>query len=884
MAVKEFKFNLDIEKEDYIPRFKVKQYDTAIFYVNLLKNGTPFPITNETIKIFAKKSDGKLIYQEDEISIENGLIKINVKNQAFTSPGLAYAELELKSNTGQVTTATFIYEVREKVGSDKAVESVTDISTLEKIDKYVEEAKKELDKFKNDLSKLEDLVANKDKLEGQNTEAKVNISELEKVLDQANNIVSDEGKKVVGNNVLSDGVTNGYVQDIRLTGKTLVNEILSRANFNGSDKTVYTNIKLQKGKLYANKTYTYIPLGVPSKCDSMYLGTSDSTMVAIRNAPVKPTTFILPRDALENELLPHFYGADFTLDDFINTKLLILEGDHTKNPPSYFESVKSVGDGTDNIEVSSCNENLFNGIFENLHIEGGTNILRIGSKGTVGFILKVPQNTDLYMRAFDKHDRDSVGFSVNKPVAGDVLQNINIMSSTGKIINTGIYNYVVVYVSSNYEVPDVIISMNKVDSYTPHKSNKKKLVYKDIDGVWKKPILREWDTIEQHSDGKYYYRRRSEETVLDGTQTVYLGNVVDDTTAFTIVIPNQAQDNSLNVICDKMLVNLECYSQPIEGLFVSSNSCFLRINSSKANTIETLKTCLSTKPITIVYQMAQEEVYECLDISVRSFRDETMLSINAGPIDPGVEYYLPSSFVSADNSLSSKLENTDSELINLMFDYLGHNHDSRYFTKSESDQRYPLIYASDVTDFNTCLTEGVHSVGSSSDLPNAPYIDPGMGIYGTLEVLKKKNEYIQRFTSNICKMFVRFRNYAGVWSSWNKAISDKDFQKEDASSPNALTVFPDGTCIQRGQISLTFDGSHVDKSGYIYYAIPFKEGSSNVCTGNVASNNWAGYSDLVCSVAADNQSRGFATMRRIDGQIPGGDRTVQINWIAIGRV
>ena len=210
MAVNNFHFKLDIEREDHIPKFRLKQYDTAIFYASLYKNGLPYHFENEQIKMFVKKADGTIVYQEDNITIQDDEVKINVKNQALTASGLTYAELELRSTSGQVTTATFLFEVREKVGSDKAIESITDMCTLEKIDKYVGQAKKELDKFKQDLSKLEDLVANKDKLERQNTEAKVNIKGLEKVLEQANGIVSDAGKKINENNVVIDTI-NGYV-------------------------------------------------------------------------------------------------------------------------------------------------------------------------------------------------------------------------------------------------------------------------------------------------------------------------------------------------------------------------------------------------------------------------------------------------------------------------------------------------------------------------------------------------------------------------------------------------------------------------------------------------------------------------------------------------
>ncbi|MDB8986962.1 BppU family phage baseplate upper protein, partial [Parabacteroides merdae] len=154
LAINNFHFKLDIEREDYIPKFRLKQYDTAIFYVSLYKNGLPYNFENQQIKMFVKKQDGTIVYQEDNISIEDDEVKINVKNQALVCSGLTYAELEFKSSDGQVTSSTFLYEVKEKVGSDKAIESVTDIATLDKLKKYMEDAKKELERFKIELSKI----------------------------------------------------------------------------------------------------------------------------------------------------------------------------------------------------------------------------------------------------------------------------------------------------------------------------------------------------------------------------------------------------------------------------------------------------------------------------------------------------------------------------------------------------------------------------------------------------------------------------------------------------------------------------------------------------------------------------------------------------------
>ena len=66
------------------------------------------------------------------------------------------------------------------------------------------------------------------------------------------------------------------------------------------------------------------------------------------------------------------------------------------------------------------------------------------------------------------------------------------------------------------------------------KYNKKKLLYYDTESqTWKKPVLKEWDSIEKHSNGKYCYHKRSEQrsyqtndetdrnVITDKTNTVY---------------------------------------------------------------------------------------------------------------------------------------------------------------------------------------------------------------------------------------------------------------------------------------------------------------------------------------------------------------------------
>lgn len=105
-----------------------------------------------------------------------------------------------------------------------------------------------------------------------------------------------------------------------------------------------------------------------------------------------------------------------------------------------------------------------------------------------------------------------------------------------------------------------------------------------------------------------------------------------------------------------------------------------------------------------------------------------------------------------------------------------------------------------VTDFNNVLDEGMWNVESSSNVPNAPYNDGSNGLWGVLEVYSKHSELFQRFTSNYGKMFIRFRNFQGIWSDWNRQVSDKDFVQN--FNTNGYQKLPSGLIIQWGKVDV----------------------------------------------------------------------------------
>ncbi len=180
------------------------------------------------------------------------------------------------------------------------------------------------------------------------------------------------------------------------------------------------------------------------------------------------------------------------------------------------------------------------------------------------------------------------------------------------------------------------VCFNKGDTpipYEPYKEHKKELLYKDTDGVWKKPLLYEWNTIEKHDDGKYYYHKRSEQIILNGSEDWILNQTLgNDKIQFLFVVSGI---KTSKVICDRFqyLDNNESK----ESIWVYNNEkIVIHINTSKLETqnVAGFKKWLQTNPVTVIYKLMEEEVYECLPISVASYDNETIYRIESGDVSP----------------------------------------------------------------------------------------------------------------------------------------------------------------------------------------------------------------------------------------------------------
>lgn len=199
--------------------------------------------------------------------------------------------------------------------------------------------------------------------------------------------------------------------------------------------------------------------------------------------------------------------------------------------------------------------------------------------------------------------------------------------------------------------------------------------------------------------------------------------------------------------------------------------------------------------------------------------------------------------------------------------------------KEALNKHYYQLNNGFVNDFNTAILEGKYTVGSNSPVPNAPYSDP-MGIYGILEVLYKGNEFIQIFTSNASKMFIRFRNYNSQFSSWVEFVNKNDYS-HSRTDKTSYTVLPNGLKIQTVLVDVVMPSGSVQASTR---NVPYPLGCTlfSKVIANVRATNSGAYSDFYCTSTEGSNNNDFTVEIHRTPGTSGIDINVNITAFIIG--
>lgn len=355
------------------------------------------------------------------------------------------------------------------------------------------------------------------------------LKEVQEVTYSSDNIPSYNG------NIVCKETKNGTVKDLKISGKSLKN-ICTKRDFTteGDGVGLTYDLGVLTEPIPNKVEYTVIvkvPSDLPDKnCffsgydkngnskvnifdgDELYNNRGSILVKKVTNALLYDTPLINVR------LFTNTTTGTFKLNDVV-----IIIGDYTQNPPnSYFKGIASAGNGVDEIEVSSVNAggNLFNGKFKK-GMYSTSNGKYVDVNYSICNANPIKINGDIFIN-FEK----GVIPGVNSDMILEYDNDMNFIKYTPLAIGSKTLDTKTEFInfrfytsddSFNYpldSIENLIISKYNI-LYQPYKADKKPILFKDTDGTWK-PVTElrgldtVCDTIELHSDSRYYYHVRTE--------------------------------------------------------------------------------------------------------------------------------------------------------------------------------------------------------------------------------------------------------------------------------------------------------------------------------------------------------------------------------------
>lgn len=130
------KHYIDIDlakKTNLINLISIKKNDSNSheFIINLYNNSVAFNLTNLTAKLYCKKADSNIVFQNCTISDSNGKLSVILETQTISCLGEVSAEISIYGASGEVATSViFVFTVVDTVRNDNAIQSISEFTAL----------------------------------------------------------------------------------------------------------------------------------------------------------------------------------------------------------------------------------------------------------------------------------------------------------------------------------------------------------------------------------------------------------------------------------------------------------------------------------------------------------------------------------------------------------------------------------------------------------------------------------------------------------------------------------------------------------------------------------------------------------------------------------
>ena len=420
---------------------------------------------------------------------------------------------------------------------------------------------------------------------------------------------------------------NGVIDDLKIEGKTLVNLVHSK-------KGVQHNL-VDYNVLHCKEDTVYtVIFNVAFTGESCWCGFLNSDLNSWRGQVDRlPQGLNVVKIVTTEGVAPYFrVGASTTVDTV--ERLIILEGDHTQNPPSYFEGLMSVGQDVDKISVESC-----------------YNVADISTEGNTNFDVAHIKKGITYSMS-SKRSKDFGYNLILKPISGGNQKVL--VSGTYKDFTTFVSDVEGILHFNSYEGMDIseimilpsLYTEDTMPKFKPYSPDKKQILFYNENGELE-PIqeLHEWDSIEKHSENKWYYHKRSGKVVLNGSEDWQLHQTYTNCLRFAIEI-NTCAKKVHAPISDKFIgLGSIDWNRDMEHI-IGNVDGWIHISMLKTKLptpdVEGFKQWLQANNVAVVYQLAQEEVYELAPLHLDSYANETLILCNSGAISPKMEFSITS--------------------------------------------------------------------------------------------------------------------------------------------------------------------------------------------------------------------------------------------------
>ena len=469
------------------------------------------------------------------------------------------------------------------------------------------------------------------------------------------NTLATHPKQTVGGELELNATKGDYIDNIAIEGETLVNLVdfdVSRANSDGI--TIRTYFK--SANRVSNGTYTLFN----NNDKEMFFVTSKiSTNEYVEGYTVLPNTPYL----LELDSDRQCYGIDFGVtsvgwvDDaswytHSNVKAIILEGDHTDKPISYFEGLKSVGQG-DSIDIINFvkeGESLYDRSYDDSlimdeYIEQNPNHQNFGTI--------VSNNKMCRSDEFIEVKPNTVyvlPYANGNVTQYDSSKEILRVEDSVKYLTGGFTkNISIVELRTSPETCYIKVAMEKVHIGKVEIYESANNSLSEISTTVRSLPNGVKDTIEKRGN-KYVKVQRCGEVVLDSTLSWSNGNQQTNTRAFRCdTFPTLKAKPLSSLYCDRFKGKMVEGELQEDSEFIYCNTSgsgvkfFVRMTTSTlgSSDVESFKTWLKTNPITVVYELEEPIMEELPNFNPELFEGENTIILNSGVIqkDMNFNYY-----------------------------------------------------------------------------------------------------------------------------------------------------------------------------------------------------------------------------------------------------